>query len=486
MGEIEPTLEARPVTGVAVATAPPPGPVRLDPAERAARGKAARAAAPRRSHGDWAPAADRPDPVALLAAQGRPRVPELLPIRHARMAASPFAFFRGAAAIMAADLAPTPQSALRVQLCGDAHLSNFGGFASPDRTLVFDVNDFDETLPGPWEWDVKRLVTSVEIAGRGLGHGPRERRRAAAATARGYREQMRAFARMGGLEVWYARVDAPGLIERFGDRASRAERGAFDRGVAKAMRKDSARAFAKLAHRVDGRPRIVSDPPLIVPVEELAGDVEARRIEAGIRALLDRYRATLRPDHRRLLDRYEYVHLARKVVGVGSVGTRAWIALLVGRDDGDPLFLQTKEAERSVLAPYAGASAYRNDGRRVVEGQRLMQAASDILLGWLRAPDEDGRLRDYYVRQLWDWKASIAVETLGPAELARYGGLCAWTLARAHARSGDAVAIGAYLGGGEVMDGALADFAAAYADQNERDHAAFRAAIARGDVPADE
>jgi uncharacterized protein (DUF2252 family) len=453
------------------------------PADRAAAGRAARARTPRRSHAEWAPASGRPVPVELLRAQERTRVADLVPIRHERMLASPFAFYRGAAAIMAADLAPTPQSGLRVQVCGDAHLSNFGGFASPDRALVFDVNDFDETLPGPWEWDLKRLAASLAIAGRENGFAEDDRRRVVVTAVARYRERMRAFGEMRGLDVWYARLDTGRLLEAFGGDASARQRRAVDRTVTKARRKDSTRAFAKLAHEVGGAPRIVSDPPLIVPVEDLADGAEAQVIENGVRDLIDRYRASLRPDCHRLLERYEYADLARKVVGVGSVGTRAWIVLLMGRDDADPLFLQCKEAEPSVLAPFAGASEYDNQGRRVVEGQRVMQAASDILLGWLRV-NEEGADRDYYVRQLWDWKTSATVEEMRPRDMRTYGEMCAWALARAHARSGDPIAIGAYLGSGDVFDRALADFAERYADQNERDYAAFAAAVGAEAAPA--
>ena len=453
------------------------------PADRAADGRAARARTPRRSHAEWAPATGRPDPVELLRAQERTRVADLVPIRHERMLASPFAFYRGAAAIMAADLAPTPQSGLRVQLCGDAHLSNFGGFASPDRALVFDVNDFDETLPGPWEWDLKRLAASLAIAGRENGFPEDDRRRVVVTAVARYRERMRAYGEMRGLDVWYSRLDTGRLVEAFGGDASARQRKAVDRTVTKARRKDSTRAFAKLAHEVDGAPRIVSDPPLIVPVGDLADGAEAQQIENGVRDLIDRYRASLRPDCHRLLERYEYADLARKVVGVGSVGTRAWIVLLMGRDDADPLFLQCKEAEPSVLAAFAGASEYDNQGRRVVEGQRLMQAASDILLGWLRV-NEEGVDRDYYVRQLWDWKTSATVGEMRPRDMRTYGEMCAWALARAHARSGDPIAIGAYLGSGDVFDRALADFAERYADQNERDYAAFAAAVGAEAAPA--
>ncbi len=459
-------------------------PLTRTPAERAAEGKQARRRAPRSAHGEWAPAADRPDPIAVLEEQGRSRVAELLPIRHGRMAASPFAFFRGAAAVMAADLAPTPASGLRAQLCGDAHLSNFGGFASPERDLVFDLNDFDEALPGPWEWDLKRLAASLAIAGRERGLDDAARREVVHGASRRYREAMAAFAGMTALQVWYARVDA-GELEARGGGLTKAQRAQLTRTAEKARRKDHLRAFSKLVRSGDdGHPRFASDPPLLVPVDELLPDLEAQEVHARMRELIAQYRASLPADRRRLLDRYRYADLAHKVVGVGSVGTRAWVVLMLGPDD-DPLFLQCKEAQQSVLAPYAGASRFRNEGRRVVEGQRLMQAASDILLGWLHAVGTDGRERDFYVRQLWDWKASANVEAMEPAGLAAYARMCAWTLARAHARSGDPAAIAGYAGTGDVLDRALAGFAEAYADQNERDHAALRAAIDAGRLPAE-
>lgn len=457
---------------------------RTTPAQRAARGKRARKGAPRTSHADWVTPPDRPDPIALLEAQSASRVPELVPIRHGRMAASPFAFFRGAAAVMAADLAGSPVSGLRAQLCGDAHLANFGGFAAPDRELVFDLNDFDETLPGPWEWDVKRLAASVTVAARENGCTEREAHEVARAAAFAYRASMREFAGMTTLEVWYARLDQRRLSElmrrRGADAAAR-----FERGVAKARRKDSARAYAKLAAGDGGPPRIASDPPLIVPIGELLPEDQAPDFDARMRALIAAYRTTLPADRRRLLDRFAFADIAHKVVGVGSVGTRAWIVLLLGRDDEDPLFLQVKEAQPSVLAPYAGASRFGNQGRRVVEGQRLMQAASDILLGWLRARGFDGRTRDFYVRQLWDWKASADIGAMSASMLADYVQVCAWTLARAHARSGDAIAIASYLGSGDAFDRALATFATAYAAQNERDHAALLDAVASGRLPAE-
>jgi uncharacterized protein (DUF2252 family) len=454
-----------------------------DVAERAARGKAARSVARRSAHGKWAPPANRRDPVAIIEAQDARRVPELVPIRHGRMAASPFTFYRGAAAVMASDLAGTPVSGLRVQTCGDAHLSNFGVFAAPDRRLVFDLNDFDETLPGPWEWDVKRLAASFALAGRDRGFKRGERGDALLASVRSYREAMRQFAGQGDLEVWYARLD----VEESMGRVEAADPGAvkrFERGIAKARGKDSVRAMEKLTEVVDGEIRIVSQPPLIVPVEELVPAAMVAEIEATLREVLDSYTATLQGDRQHLLKGYELRRLARKVVGVGSVGTRAWVILLTGRDDGDPLFLQAKEAEASVLEAYVGASGFRNHGRRVVEGQRLMQAAGDIFLGWCVAHGIDGRDRDFYVRQLWDWKRSVEVESLSPVGLEFYAEICGWTLARAHARSGDRIAIAGYLGAGEGFDRAVCRFAEDYADQSERDHAALCDAIASGRLEA--
>jgi len=453
-------------------------------AERAATGKQARAASPRSSHGGWEPAADRPDPIGLLQAQAASRVPELVPIRHGRMAASPFAFFRGAAAIMAADLAGTPTSGIRVQCCGDAHLSNFGGFASPERELVFDLNDFDETLPGPWEWDLKRLAASMAVATRERGCARRARREIVRGSVRGYREAIRGLAERRTLDVWYARIDERLLTEQIRTLDGDAGVERFQRGAAKARRKDSTRAFAKLAQRTNGQPRIAADPPLIVPLRDLLPPEQAAEWQARMQQLISAYRATLPADRRTLLDRFRFVDMAHKVVGVGSVGTRAWILLMLGRDDEDPLFLQCKEAQASVLAPYAGASRFSNQGRRVVEGQRLMQAASDIFLGWIRTIGIDGRERDFYVRQLWDWKVSADVEAMDEARLAVYGRLCGATLARAHARCGDAVAIGAYLGAGDAGDRAFADFADAYAEQNERDHETLLAAIESGRLEA--
>ncbi len=459
----------------------------MDLSERAAVGKAARSEAPRSVFAEWEPPAGRADPVDVLEAQARDRVPDLLPIRYGRMAVTPFTFFRGAAAVMAADLAPAPNSGLEVQACGDAHLSNFGAFAAPDRSLVFDLNDFDETLPAPWEWDVQRLVASFEIAARENGFKRKERRAVVATAAREYREAMREFAKMRNLEIWYARLDIEAVMARIAALGEKAVKRA-EKGIAKARAKDSLRALDRLTHVVDGELRILSRPPLVVPIEELLPDeVQKRDAEERLREVLELYAASLKGDRRRLLAEYRFRHLAHKVVGVGSVGTRSWIVLLTGRDDADPLFLQAKEASASVLEPYAGKSRFRNHGRRVVEGQWLTQAASDSFLGWCTASSGlDGRRRDFYVRQLWDGKGSIDVEALPPAGLDAYARLCGWTLARAHARSGDPVAIGAYLGAGTRFDEAMTEFAARYADQNERDHAALLAAIESGRITAEE
>jgi uncharacterized protein (DUF2252 family) len=453
--------------------------------ERAARGKAARSNVPRSSHADWEPSRERRPPEVVLLEQAAARVAELVPIRHGRMLASPFAFFRGAAALMAADLAETPRSGLSVQLCGDAHLSNFGGFASPDRELVFDINDFDETTRGPWEWDVKRLAASIEVAGRELGLAAGARRRAVEDAVRSYREAMRRFATMRNLELWYARLDVARILSHVGDRVTAEERKAFKRRVAGARAKDHLRAMSKLAELVDGEPRIVSRAPRIVPVEELFPAAAVDDVEEQIRSLLRAYRRSLPVGRRRLLEGYRYRHLARRVGGVGSVGTRTWIVLLTGRDVDDPLFLQVKEAGPSVLEPYAGRDPARNHGQRVVQGQRLMQVDTDIFLGWLRATWADDTPRDYYVRQLWDWKLGAEVELMSPARLTAYGALCAWTLARAHARSGDRIAIAAYLGSGKPFDRAIAAFAETYADQNERDHAALEEAARAGRIAAE-
>jgi uncharacterized protein (DUF2252 family) len=459
---------------------------RLPPAERAERGKAARSAIPRDSHAAYDPPADRPDPVGLLERQAATRVPDLVPVRYGRMLASPFSYFRGAALSMAADLAGTPVSGLAVQACGDAHLSNFGVYASPERALVFDLNDFDETLPGPWEWDVKRLAASLEVAGRGHGYRPALRRKVVTATVGRYREAMRAFADQDNLAVWYARAETGALREQFGSQLAAREQRQADGAVAKARTRDSLQALAKLTRQVDGRPRIVADPPLVVPLSDLVADAASQaKLETDLSRLIGGYRRTLETDRRYLLEQYEFADMARKVVGVGSVGTRCWIVLMLGRDGSDPLFLQVKEAERSVLEDFAGVSPYANHGQRVVAGQRLMQVASDIFLGWQRSQlDPDGRPHDYYVRQLRDGKFSADIEAMTAAGMLAYGELCGWTLARAHARSGDRIAIAAYLGQSAVFDQAIADFAAAYADQNERDHQALTAAVAAGRATA--
>jgi uncharacterized protein (DUF2252 family) len=418
--------------------------------ERAAAGKAARSVARRSAHAEWAPAANRKDPVAIIEAQDARCVPELVPIRHGRMAASPFAFHRGAAAVMAADLATTPVSGLRVQACGDAHLANFGAFTAPDRRLVFDLDDFDETLPGPWEWDVKRLVASFALAGRDRGFKRAERSAALLAAVRSYREAMREFAGLGDLEVWYQQLDVEASMGRIEE---------ADPGAVRRRQEEK------------------------VSLEEAAGG-QAVAVESTLRDALASYLATLAGDGRHLLDGFAFRRLARKVVGVGSVGTRAWVILLTGRDDEDRLFLQAKEAEASVLEPYAGPSRFRNHGRRVVEGQRLMQAASDNFLGWCVAIGLDGRDRDFYVRRLWDWKRSVEIEKLSPPGLEVYAEVCGRTLARAHARSGDRIVIASYLGGGDSFDRAISEFAELYADQSERDHAALVAAIDSGRLKA--
>jgi uncharacterized protein (DUF2252 family) len=450
------------------------------------RGRSARAETPRSAHGDWQPAVDRANAVDVLVEQAVTRVPELLPIRYGRMLASPFAFFRGAAAVMAADLAATPTTGLTVQLCGDAHIANFGGFAAPDRRMVFDLNDFDETLPGPWEWDVKRMAASVEIAGRDRAMAPEKRAAAVQGTVQEYRTAMRMFAEEGNLDVWYARMDLQGLQDRYGADIDQADAARVQRRVAKAERKNSLRALTKLTHRVGGRLRFVSQPPLLVPIEELLPPDAAHDEVERVGALVHSYADSLADDRRHLLESYRYVHLARKVVGVGSVGTRAWVVLLEGRDGNDPLVLQAKEAVASVLEPYAGASAYPRHGQRVVEGQRLMQAASDIFLGWDTVTGLDGEPHDYYVRQLWDGKLSGDLMGMTDSGFAAYGRSCGWSLARAHARGGDRLAIAAYLGSGRSFDKALVRFASAYADQNERDHQALADAVEAGTVLAEQ
>jgi uncharacterized protein (DUF2252 family) len=430
---------------------------------------------------------DRPHPLALLDAQGAMRVPELVPIRWGRMLASPFSYFRGAALPMAADLADTPVSGLPVQACGDAHLSNFGIFGSAERRLVFDVNDFDETLPGPWEWDVKRLAASLEVAARESGFTAKQRRQIVLAMVARYRQGMRDFAPMSNLDVWYSHADMDQLRAQFDPQLKKRQRKLLGKGLAKARTRDSTQELGKLTQFVDGKPKIISDPPLIVPIEELLpAQVDRKAFEAQITDLLGKYRRTLETDRKMLLDEFEFSGMARKVVGVGSVGTRCWIVLMLGRDESDPLFLQVKEAEESVLSYFVGASKYANQGQRVCAGQRLMQAASDIFLGWQRIEAGlDGRQRDFYVRQLRDWKFSVDVQAMVPSGMLIYGQLCGWTLARAHARSGDRIAIASYLGGSDVFDQAIAQFAVAYADQNERDYGALADAVKDGQIVAE-
>ncbi|MFI6844354.1 DUF2252 domain-containing protein [Kitasatospora sp. NBC_00085] len=452
-------------------------------ADRVALGKAARRAAPLEAHGDFRPGGSR-DPVGLLLGQAASRVPELVPVRHGRMLVSPFTYYRGAALPMAADLAGTPASGLRVQLCGDAHLSNFGAFASPERRLVFDVNDFDETLPGPFEWDVKRLAASLAVAGRDNDFSRKARRKIVLEAAKGYRKAMHRFAKQPFLEVWYAHLDIEEVIGQFRSQVKAKRFKAAEALLAKAHTHDSTQALGKLTTMVDGRRQIISDPPTIVPVEEVFSDVQAEAIYELIGTVLGKYRLTLQSDRRHLLNQFTLVQMARKVVGVGSVGTRAWIALLDAGDGVEPLFLQAKEAQPSVLAEYAGRSQYRNQGERVVAGQHLMQAQSDIFLGWTRVTGEGGVDRDFYVRQLRDWKFSAPIEMMLPSGMALYGRLCGWTLARAHARSGDRIALAAYLGGSDRFDHAIADFAEAYADQNEDDFAALQRAVSEGRAEA--
>jgi len=456
----------------------------LSRADRVARGKDARAVAPLESHAEFSPARGR-DPVGLLLEQAESRVPELVPVRHGRMLVSAFTFYRGAALPMAADLAGTPASGLRVQLCGDAHLSNFGAFASPERRLVFDVNDFDETLPGPFEWDVKRLAASLAVAGRDNGFPAKTRRKIVLAAAEGYRTAMRAFAEQPLLDVWYARLDIEQAIGELQAQVKAKRFKAAQGLLAKAHTRDSTQALGKLTTVVDGQRRIISDPPMIVPVEELFADVQADAIYKLLHTVLGKYRRSLQSDRRHLLEQFTLVQVARKVVGVGSVGTRAWVLLMDAADGVEPLFLQAKEAQPSVLAEYCGRSQYRNQGERVVAGQHLQQAQSDIFLGWTRvANPEDGVDRDFYVRQLRDWKFSAPVEAMIPPGMTFYARLCGWTLARAHARSGDRIALAAYLGGSAKFDQAIAGFAETYADQNERDYAALQAAVKNGKAQA--
>jgi uncharacterized protein (DUF2252 family) len=465
-GQSTPSLGAHPARGQSVAT-----------------GKAARQSAPLKSHQDFSAAASR-DPTGLLLGQAESRVPELVPVRYGRMLVSPFAYYRGAALPMAADLTGMKSSGLRVQLCGDAHLSNFGAFASPERRLVFDLNDFDETLPGPFEWDVKRLVASMAVAGRDNGLTAKKRRRVALATAKAYRTAMREFAAMSILDVWYARFDVEDALAQLkSDMPKKAARHTRAQ-MAKARTRDSTQALAKLTTVKDGRRRIISDPPLIVPIEELAADLDVDAVYRFLRTLFTGYALTLPAHQRRLAERFTLTRVARKVVGVGSVGTETWILLMEPDDGFEPLLLQAKQAQRSVLADYAGDSEYHNQGERVVAGQHLMQAVSDIFLGWQSVTPPGRRSADYYLRQLRDWKYSANIEDMNAAAMTGYGRMCGWTLARAHARTGDRIAIAAYLGGSRKFDHAVAELAETYADQTERDHAALADAVASGRVQA--
>jgi uncharacterized protein (DUF2252 family) len=470
--------------------------VHLTPKERSAIGREARARVPRSLQAAFEPTSSRPDPVSLLERQAQTRVPELVPIRYGRMLVSPFTFYRGAALIMASDLATTPRSGLNVQLCGDAHLSNFGLFASPERATMFDVNDFDETLSGPWEWDLKRLAASVVIAGRDQKFSKKDCAASAREVGATYRKEMHRLAESGNLGVWYSRVDVEEIIAGLVARANKAtskEKAKRDEQmaskassiVAKSRTKDSLQALAKLTEVVDGRRRIISDPPLIVPLAELAAEQQADAVFESLHQLVRSYRRTLQTDRRHLLEGFELVDVARKVVGVGSVGTQAWILLFEGRDRNDPLFLQAKEAQASVLEEFVGKSHYANQGERVVAGQHLMQAASDIFLGWQRVEGIDGISRDFYLRQLRDWKGSFEIEGSMPKGLAIYSGVCAQALARAHARSGDRIAIASYLGNSSAFDDALVEFAEIYADQNERDYGELQKAVASGRIRAE-
>ena len=473
--------------------------------ERRAAGKQTRRQTPPSSHTGWRPAADRPDPVALLEAQNLTREPDLVPVRHGRMMVSPFTFYRGAAKIMAADLKDTPVAGLDAQLCGDAHLSNFGVFASPERRLLFDLNDFDETLPGPFEYDVKRMAASFTIAARNNGFSKADARAATLASVTAYREAMAEFAQMGTMDIWYAYLDEDELMASIRSTVAETKKDAkgakkgkkdgkqhklalqaekrAEKSAAKAHTRDSVQALSKLGELVDGQYRIVSQPPVIVPARDLAAtfSLSPDEVMPVIHEQFRQYRASLQEDRRRLLEQFEIVDAARKVVGVGSVGTRAFIVLLQGRDAQDPLFLQIKEATASVLEDHLGKSRYEQHGERVVQGQRMMQASSDIYLGWTKGLDVN---RHYYWRQLRDMKGSVLVELMTPLGLTFYARICGWTLARAHARSGDPVAIAAYLGASDAFDKSITDFCERYADQNERDYQDFVAAVRSGRLEA--
>jgi uncharacterized protein (DUF2252 family) len=455
----------------------------LSAAERAQRGKAARRQVPLARHAEWDPPARRVDPVDLLEEQARSRIPELVPIRYGRMLVSPFSYFRGAALPMASDLAGTAISGIRVQLCGDAHLSNFGMFGSPERHLIFDVNDFDETGPGPWEWDVKRLAASVEVAGRENGYSKKQRERIVRRSVRSYRATMREFAGMPMMSVWYAHLDVEEILPHFSSLLDPKKTPNVWKAISQARAHDSHQAFDKLCHVQDGEIRIVHDPPLIVPVEEFVAGSDPGVTSEALDRIISSYRDSLEPSRRHLLGQYRYAHLARKVVGVGSVGTEAWIVLLLAQEDDSPLLLQVKEAQQSVLERFTATTEFSNHGERVVIGQRLMQAASDIFLGWLTF-SWDHTERDYYFRQLRDWKGSVDVDGMTPAGMDLWSRMCGWTLARAHARTGDRIATAAYLGKSDAFDLAVTEFAASYADQNERDYRALEHAVAGGRIVA--
>jgi uncharacterized protein (DUF2252 family) len=454
---------------------------KLTPAERAARGKEARKRAPRSSHGAWAPRPGRPDPVGLLEEQAADRVAELIPIRYGRMLVSPGTFYRGGALLMATDLDGSPDTGLVAQLCGDAHLMNFGLFQSPERRLVFDINDFDETLPGPWEWDVKRLAASFEIAGRDHGFPATTRRSIVLHCVRAYREGMLEMADKRAIDLWYTRLEAD-LIQKYVDQLGARDAKRMAKDMSRAEMKHDLRALERLTTQVEGATRLRSDPPLLVPARELLEGDERARFTQAVEEALRKYRATLPRDRRAAYDLYRYRDMARKVVGVGSVGTRAWVMLFFGRDGNDPLIMQAKQAQASVLERFVGRSKFRRAGQRVVEGQRLMQAVSDILLGWYDVTGFDGRHYDFYVRQLWDGKGSFNVTAMSEEAWHGYAQMCSWVLARAHARSGDRIAIASYLGTGDVFDRAVADFAEAYAEQNQQDYEALQEAVASGRV----
>ena len=457
--------------------------------DRITLGKGARVLAPRSSHSEFRPKDDRPDPVSLLERQATTRVPELVPIRYGRMLVSPFAFFRGAALVMATDLAETPRSGLKAQICGDAHLSNFGLFASPERKMMFDVNDFDETLPGPWEWDLKRLAASAVIAARDRNFSEKEADAAALAVGGSYRAEMARLAGLSTMDVWYFHIDVAGLLAeletaatRTGSKSDRRMAVRTAKIIDKARTRDSLQAMNKLTRVVDGELRFVSDPPLLVPSEDLFAQETNDALRDSFHQLIRGYRHSLQSDRRHLLEEFRFIQIARKVVGVGSVGTRAWVLLLVGKDNGDPLILQAKEAEASVLEDFVGKSGYANHGARVVAGQHLMQASSDIFLGYEQVESPDGTTRDFYLRQLRDWKGSFELEGAIPQGLTKYVSICAQALARAHARSGDRVAIASYLGSGPTFDRAIVEFARTYADQNQRDYEALQKAATSGRI----